>query len=56
MEGYETTRRWEGDCRELVRFVLLIRRNFAEKMEIRFKSTTPGIGAVLQRRTNLRFV
>ena len=26
MEGSETTRQWEGDCRELVRFGLLMRR------------------------------
>ena len=32
------------------------RLDFIEKMERRFRSTTPDMGAVLNRRSNLRFV
>ena len=32
------------------------RLDFIEKMERRFRSNTPAIGAVLKRRSNLRFV
>ena len=49
--------RWERDCRELVRFGLLMRRiALSWTLTRRFRSTTPEMGAVLQRRTNLGFV
>ena len=32
------------------------RLDFVEKMERRFRSTTPDMGAVLKRRLNLRFL
>ena len=60
MKRSATRIRWERDCREFEVWIVdetdCFRLDFIKKMDRGFRSAVPDMGAVLKRRSNLRFV